>query len=471
MKFPFLFCVLITSSLYAQKFAIIENKGDNAKHFDYANHNSFVGILMNNLSIIPSMVVHNDFQGVYTESMLTELGIKKESMLEFSLNPKLSIYRPNSEDTMDIIRTDQTLDVFLDSVKSDLDYEMLFNIDRNKLSTYWNKANVNSPVRIHSSYYFDLRDLSALLLEQKDSITWVHFVKSNTNGKNFVCLSLTYDQIKETDCFIYWKLLSDEEGKQVIESYKQQCLNQKNDDYFREWINGNFQKMWGIDLQPAYFSESYCSSKLGYENGLYGNRTYDTYHPLDTKLTPLSNLSIDSETQKRGELLSIYRTYSEDTMNVIKTKQSLQIYLDSLRPDYDYEELMGIDFESLNKWWNQTKIGDQVRKSPEEIIFWAESPNTRVAVTYYLKSDGTPFVLIDNVYFYEQVGSKKLSYMQYSTNDDYNDESPIRLALKKIDIDVKTPNTWHSILQKEMKSIKYSKIKAKLNLLNDQTEF
>jgi hypothetical protein len=45
------------------------------------------------------------------------------------------------------------------------------------------------------------------------------------------------------------------------------------------------------------------------------------------------------------------------------------------------------------------------------------------------------------------------------------------LALKKIDIDVKTPITWHSILQKEMKSIKYSKIKAKLNLLNEQTEF
>lgn len=107
----------------------------------------------------------------------------------------------------------------------------------------------------------------------------------------------------------------------------------------------------------------------------------------------------------------------------------------------------------------------------EEIIFWAESPNTKVAISYYLKSDGTPYVLVDNVYFYEQVGPKKLSYMQYSTSDDYNEESPIRLALKKIDLNVTIPNTWYTVLDVELNNIKYSKIKSKLNLLNEQIEF
>lgn len=63
------------------------------------------------------------------------------------LGPKLRIYRPISEDTMDIIKTDQTLQEYLDSLRSDSDYEELFGIDQNKLQEWWNFASVSSLVR------------------------------------------------------------------------------------------------------------------------------------------------------------------------------------------------------------------------------------------------------------------------------------------------------------------------------------
>jgi len=63
------------------------------------------------------------------------------------LGPKLRIYRPLSEDTMDVIKTAQTLTEYLDSLRSDPDYEELFGIDQTKLQDWWNFATVNSPVR------------------------------------------------------------------------------------------------------------------------------------------------------------------------------------------------------------------------------------------------------------------------------------------------------------------------------------
>lgn len=60
MKKSVLFILLFSAfSLNAQTFALIENKGENAKYFDYQNPNSFVGVLVNNLGTIPSMVTAN----------------------------------------------------------------------------------------------------------------------------------------------------------------------------------------------------------------------------------------------------------------------------------------------------------------------------------------------------------------------------------------------------------------------------
>lgn len=63
------------------------------------------------------------------------------------IGAKLRIYRSVSEDTMDVIRTTQTLDRYLDSLKGDADYEELFSIDKAKLQSWWDMSSVNGAVR------------------------------------------------------------------------------------------------------------------------------------------------------------------------------------------------------------------------------------------------------------------------------------------------------------------------------------
>jgi hypothetical protein len=69
-------------------------------------------------------------------------------------------------------------------------------------------------------------------------------------------------------------------------------------------------------------------------------------------------------------------------MDIIKTNQSLQEYLDSLRSDSDYEELMGIDQEKLQEWWDFSSVNSPVRK--DAISMWVPSNNI---VAYHIKED------------------------------------------------------------------------------------
>jgi hypothetical protein len=83
-----------------------------------------------------------------------------------------------------------------------------------------------------------------------------------------------------------------------------------------------------------------------------------------------------------GAKLRIYRPQSEDTMDVIRTEQSLQEYLDSLRSDSDYEELFGIDQTKLQDWWNLTTVNSPVRK--DAVSMFVPSNNI---VAYHIKED------------------------------------------------------------------------------------
>jgi hypothetical protein len=83
-----------------------------------------------------------------------------------------------------------------------------------------------------------------------------------------------------------------------------------------------------------------------------------------------------------GPKLRIYRAQSEDTMDVIRTEQSLQEYLDSLRSDSDYEELFGIDQTKLEDWWNLTTVNSPVRK--DAVSMFVPSNNI---VAYHIKED------------------------------------------------------------------------------------
>ena len=54
----------------------------------------------------------------------------------------------DTEDSITIVKTNQTLQVFLDSsIKADPDYEAFLSVDRDKFQGWWDAANVNSTVR------------------------------------------------------------------------------------------------------------------------------------------------------------------------------------------------------------------------------------------------------------------------------------------------------------------------------------
>jgi hypothetical protein len=103
--------------LNAQKFALIENKGKNAQQFDIENPNSFLGILMNNIDLISSMVDQNGYRGVYENYMLEELGVSNSEMLSLTTSSTIRLWEPQTNEEVMVIKTQQSLGQFLDSVK------------------------------------------------------------------------------------------------------------------------------------------------------------------------------------------------------------------------------------------------------------------------------------------------------------------------------------------------------------------
>jgi hypothetical protein len=464
----FTYILFLSYSLSAQKFAVIENKGENTVHFDEKNPNSFVGILLNNLSQIPNFVLENNFQGVYTEKMLGDIGIQKESMLEFSLNPILTINRTLREDTWMVERTNQSLDVFLDSLKMNEDYTELFNIDSKVLESYWNNTTVGAMVRIYSPYYFDVRNLKALLIEEQDSVKWIHFVKSGPSGKNFISLSLTYHQIATTDCFSFWKILNEAESKPIIDSYKQQCIEVINHDDYIRWKSGTPNTfVYGLEIHGATFSELNCSVlSINYNLNPRASKIFDNYHSLAPTL-PKTTINTIKETQKIGEPIQTYNYDSEDYLNVLKTNQTLSEYLDQ----YSYTDLNLIDRRDLEKWWNETKDGEIVRKTPQTIVIWAEVPKTQVAFAYKVKNDGVQYTDISDVYFFVESGSTKEAYLQINDGNSFSSESLMNQKIREVKLDTATPKNWHLFLNISTSTMQYSKLKSKLKLINDQTQF
>lgn len=469
MKRTIIICILFLSySFNAQKFAVIENKGSNAVYFDYKNPNSFVSILLNNLSIIPAMVIENNFQGVYTDKMLADYGIQKETMLEFSLNPVLQIYRPISQDTWMLIKTSRSLDAVLDSLNKD--YIGLFDIDKSNLEYYWNNTEVGMPVRIYSSNYFDIRDLNALLIEEVDSVKWIHFIKSGTNGKNFISLSLTYNQIAKTDCFSFWKMLNETESKLIVDSYKQQCLDMVNHDDFMIWKRGE-SSFNGLEVHGATFSDPYCSEiSSNSELNPLSSKYFDNFHPLSPTL-PEQKINTIVETQNIGTPISFYGYFSGVYINIVKTTQSLPAYLSTYEGDLEYQDLFTLNRDDLEKWWSQTKEGEIVRKTPETAIIWAEVPKTLVAFSYCLKNDGIQYTDINDIYFYVESGPRKESYLQFNFRNSTMSNALLNQNIRDIKVDAETPLNWHKFLNVTTSSMTYGKLKSMLNLINDQTQF
>jgi hypothetical protein len=453
--------IILLSALnsYAQKFAIIENKGVNAKYFNYNDPNSFVGVLMNNLSAIPGMVVNNKFQGIYDDKLLKEIGVEPSTMLEFYLATELQIYRPFSEDTINIIKTNQSLTEYLDSVKNDEDFEMIFNINRDKLEKYWNTATEGFLVQIRTPYYFDLRNLSALLIEEKDSVRWVHFIKSLPNGKTIISLSLTETQLKETNCFLFWQFLTDEESETFKSKFKKYQLESNLLDEGWEKVESNYS----TKVENVYFShEADCSQTIGNTS-----RNFDSYHYFKSSDENLFIQEI-KYVQKIGDTLGIYRYWNGDTLFIIKTYQSFESYLDSMATVPENEELLGIDRDEFKKWWDDTKINDYVKKSPGSKELYRDATNSKVAISYTSYNGETTPIIRDALIFTNQNG--KMTPIHQCSNILYY-ENFVLEYLNSLKLNISVTSSWRNLLNVETKKAKFTTLKKSLNLINNSTQF
>ena len=138
---------------YSQNFAIIENKGENAKYFNYNDPNSLVSILIKNVNSIPHKIQDNFYTGAYDEDLLNEYGISKDSMLRFDLESTLKIYSSCSDDSIYpnapilLEKTHQSFESFYDSLIADDCYQNLENYHREFLKIAYDAAVEGSLIR------------------------------------------------------------------------------------------------------------------------------------------------------------------------------------------------------------------------------------------------------------------------------------------------------------------------------------
>jgi hypothetical protein len=458
--------VFFSTQVFSQKFVVIENKGENAKYFNYKDTNSFVGVLMNNLVFIPEMVSSNQFQGVYDENTLGSLSVSKESMLTFEkASESLKITNPTNDDIINLIKTHQSLDVFLDSLKPILDYENLFTLDRNSLQEYWNDTQIGYNLTKYETYYYDIRNLSAFLLEEKDQEIWIHFIKQNENGKNFISLSLKKDQLMESSCFNFWKFLTDEESKEFISTYKSEVFKQLESEEFNRWING-FPDNFYIINETISFNESSCWNSSGKIK-----ESKDAGHPFSSEEISSSDIQETRKTQAIGSMIQIERREVGDMITLTKTNNTLLEYLDSVGIHND-EAFLLLSFHrtNLQGLWDRTKIGDDLRLPKDSLLVWKETPNAKTAISFTLRENGTE-PTIRKAYIYMDKNGQKIPVI--CCNIDFLNSAQqfpnTEGFINKIKINTSDIIHWNSILQTSTIKQSFSEIQKALNLINNST--
>ncbi len=384
----FAFFVSSLTSLLAQRFVVIEKKNASQSVFDYNDQLSLMGLLNNNIGSLKNYI-RDSYEYSYRNNL--DYGLKDgsemkeyESILnefeKFEVRKDLKIPRMSDpEDTLLIVRTDQTLQVFLDSIlAADPDYESLLAIDRNKLTRWWEATNVGTIVKVRTEKQFCIKGIDLILIQinETDSsdLKIVHFCRSIKEGeKKQVVFSIQMDE-----------LLS--------------MIN--NGGAYNDGFNTLFKlsapiskEMYNVFRKKQFDAYGNCESTSYYWLDYFNDFAY---LPEESKLIeqfdagPLTIYEKEYRCKEEiGEYLRLPRLSDpEDTLFLAKTNQTIQEFLDSaIAVEPDYESLLWVDNEKLAQWWGQTKINDFVRKDLQEIIYWRdiEEPNAYALMAW---SDG-----------------------------------------------------------------------------------
>lgn len=372
--------VSILTSLVAQRFVVIEKNDASKSVFNTDDQYSLMGLLNNNIGALKDYI-RESYEYSHRTNLDYELKdgseMKEyESILndfeKFVVRKDLKIPRMSDpEDTILIVKTDQTLQVFLDSViATDADYESLLVIDRNKLTRWWEATNEGSIVKVRTEKKFCIKGIDLILIQSTETDSSaskiVHFCRSvQEGGKKQVVFSIPMWELpfiieygtgyNEVSGFNTLFKLSAPLSKELYNAFRKKQFDAYNDcanisyywwDYFNDFASlpeeSKLMEQFDAAQSPIFEKEYRCQEQI-------------------------------------GEVLKFPRMSDpEDSIIVVRTNQTLQVFLDSaLAADPDYESLLWVDNEKLAQWWAQTKINDFVRKDRQEIIYWRdiENPN------------------------------------------------------------------------------------------------
>lgn len=409
------FFLSILTSLLAQRFVVIEKNNASQSVFDYNDQLSLMGLLNNNIGSLKDYI-RESYE--YSHRNNLDYGLKDgsemkeyESILnefeKFVVRKDLKIpFMSDPEDTILIVRTEQTLQVFLDSViAADPDYESLLAIDRNKLTRWWEATNVGAIVKVRTEKQFCIKGIDLILIQINETDSSdsriVHFCRSIKEGeKKQVVFSIQMDELLSmindgngyNEGFNTLFKLSAPLSKEFYENFRKKQFDAFGDcanisyywwDYFNDFASlpeeSKLMEQFDAGPLPIFEKEYRCKEEI-------------------------------------GEYLRLPRLSDpEDSIIVVRTNQALQVFLDSaITADPDYELLLTVDRDKLNSWWEQTKINDFVRKDLQEIIYWRdiEEPN---AYTLMAWSDGKN--LVRNLLFTKEnkATSKQSIFLNFSS--------------------------------------------------------
>lgn len=482
--------LLLTLTLYsqflpAQNFALLENKGANKKYFDQNNPNSFIGVLLNNIDFLPTLIDQNNYQGVYDAFSLDKMGITTNEMLSTTIaNPLLLLNYETNEVTI-LIKTKQTLNEFIDSVQEIPAYENLMLFDREKLQAFWDKSCIDCPVHIFTNFYFDIRHTEALLIENrelvKDSIfeQWLHFIGALPNGNRMITFSLRTEQLADNSCFKFVHFLDENLSKSLHNEYKKQAFNQSNSEISRQWRNGDvayFTPILGsFDILNDPPCRSFTTSSGLRLIGVADSEKIGSLHQPKQESEHVKTIQIE---QKRGHIFYYFSYETGDSIFFIKTNESFQDAYQTLVNHTELSDYLAIDSTLMSNWWQTATHGDSLRESPQEKVFWKDTPIYEAAVYYQLSTDefDVPRAAISDLVFYFSKDTKEI-YLSYNYQMAKDIEEFYGAILKELNRSIQNIEpylnpliTWNPLKNKYRFKYEFYRLQKKLKLINETPE-
>lgn len=401
--FVAIFLINLTS-LLAQRFVVIEKNNASKSVFNTDDQLSLMGLLNNNIGAL-KYYIRESYEYSHRTNLDYELKDGSEmkeyetilnEFEKFVVRKDLKIPRMSDpEDTIIIVRTDQTLQVFLDSViATDADYESLLVIDRNKLTRWWEATNEGSIVKVRTEKQFCIKGIDLILIQINDPESYdskiVHFCRSvQEGGKKQVVFSIPMGELLT--------MINDGNGYYNIGFNTLFKLSAPNSKKLYNAFRKKQFDAYGDCGNVDYSNDFNDFSNLPEESKLM--------EQFDAAQSPIFEKEYRCKEQI-GEYLRLPRfTDPEDSIIVVRTNQTLQVFLDSaIVADPDYEILLGVDRDQLNSWWEQTKVNDFVRKDRQEIIYWRDiqEPNA-----YALMECGDGVNIVRNLLFTKENNTTK----------------------------------------------------------------